>query len=253
MTANPLRRTLPHRLRASGIHLGISSLIFGVALYLILARWYPGFHFGVDGGWQGVRIMVAVDLVLGPALTLIVFNPFKARRLIVFDLTCIGFVQAAALAWGFYAVHGQRPVSINFHDGLFYSMPARSLEEPAEADLLARLSDRRPALIYVAPPADAQEEERMRARVAEGKLAHEDPAFFRPLAAHWAEAQRSAIDAVQSTDPSFVRALPGFLARHGGQAGDYRFFKYQAGYGSCILALSAIGGDVIDAVGCEKQ
>ena len=244
-----LRRSLPHRLKAGGIHLSLSAVIFGVALYLILVQWYPGFHFAADGGWQGVRIMAAVDLVLGPALTFIIFNPFKARRLIVFDLACIGLVQLGALIWGFYAVHGQRPVSINFHDGLFYSMPARSLRaEGAAPEVLARLSDRRPALVYVASPADAAEWQRVRERVAAGQMAHEDSYFFRAFAQHWPDVQRSA--APPTRDPSFSRDLPGFLARHGGQASDYRFFRYQGGYGSCVLALNAAGA-VVDALGCE--
>ena len=253
--ASLLRRSLPYRAKAAGIHLGLSGLVFGVALYLILVEWYPGFHFGVDGGWQGVRIMAAVDLVLGPALTLIVFNPFKARRLIAFDLTCIGLAQAAALTWGFYAVHGQRPVSLNFHEGLFYSMPARSLDaEEATPELLARLSDRRPALIYVAPAVDAQERRHAAERASGKFMAHEDPFFFRPLAPHWSEVQEAAINPGRAADKDrlFSRDLPGFLARQGGQASDYRFFRYQGGYGSCILAFSA-AGQVIDALGCEAS
>lgn len=248
--ASALRRSLPQRLKASGIHLSLSALIFAVALYLIVVHWYPGFHFAADGGWQGVRIMVAVDLVLGPALTFIIFNPFKARRLIVFDLTCIGLAQLGALAWGFYAVHGQRPVSINFYDGLFYSMPARSLRAAqAEPELLARLSDRRPALVYVAQPADAGERQHFAERAAAGRfMAHEDPFFFRAFDPHWPEVQQFA--RLPTNDAAAARDLPGFLAKQGGQASDYRFFRYQGGYGSCIVALSA-AGEVVDALGCE--
>ena len=246
-----LRRSLPHRLKAGGIHLSLSAVIFGAALYLILVQWYPGFHFLADGGWQGVRIMAAVDLVLGPALTFIIFNPFKARRLIVFDLTCIGLVQLGALIWGFYAVHGQRPVSINFHDGLFYSMPARSLRaQGAAPEVLARLSGRRPALVYVTPPADAAERRRVGEQAAAGRMAYEDSFFFRAFEPHWPDVQRAAAREPPMQDPSFARDLPGFLSRHGGRASDYRFFRYQGGYGSCVLALNAAGA-VVDALGCE--
>src|SRR5688572_13319035 len=125
-----LRRSLPVRFKAAGIHLGLSAIIFAVALYLILVEWYPGFHFGVDGGWRGVKIMAGVDLVLGPALTLIIFNPLKARKLIVFDLACIGLTQLAALVWGFYAIHSQRPVVVSFYEGVFIS----ATEEPLKIE-----------------------------------------------------------------------------------------------------------------------
>lgn len=241
-----LRRSLPHRLRAAGIHVAVSGVVFLVALYLIVVRWYPGYHFYVDGGWQGVRLMIAVDLVLGPMLTLIVFNPFKARHLIVFDLACIGAAQVGALAWGFFAVHGQRPVSLNFYDGVVYSMPAHTLRtEPGAAAALERIGG---DLIYVRMPANPQEWEHVKRR-GYGSLLHEDAFFFEPLAAHWNEVQRYAIDPEHRNDPLLKHDLPGFLARHGGSVADYRFFRYQAGYGNCIIAFSAAGAPV-DTLGC---
>lgn len=250
--AGALRQSMPARLKAAGIRLGLSAVILGVALYLILVRWYPGFHFGVDGGWQGLRLLVAVDLVLGPMLTLVVFNPFKARRLIAFDLACIGLLQAAALGWGFVAVHGQRPVSLNFHEGIFYSLPARSLR--GQPDVLAALEGAPGhglALIYVAPPAGETELRRAARREDLGLMAHEDAAFFRPLAPHWDELQAAALDVTRSGDTALARELAAFIARHGGRAEDYRFFRYQAGYGSCMLAFTA-RGERVDALGCER-
>ena len=65
------------RIKAFLIHLGISAVIFFILLYLIIFHWYPGFLFTADGGWQGVRIIAAVDLVLGPLLTLVVYKAGK--------------------------------------------------------------------------------------------------------------------------------------------------------------------------------
>lgn len=250
-----LRAGLPRRLRAAGIHLLICLGIYAVTLYVLLAHWYPGFHFTVDGGWQGARIMALVDLVIGPLLTLIVFNPFKARRLIVFDLTCIGTAQVAALVWGFYAVHSQHPVAVTFHDGSFYSMTAEPLRiEKAEPGLLARLSDRTPALVYVAPPANEDEETRAAMQEMMGSVAlHEDPFFFRSFDENWPAVQAQAVDAEARSQASaaFAAALPAFLAAHGGQAEDYAFFPYEGRYGTCTLAFTP-AGEPVDALGCEK-
>jgi hypothetical protein len=128
--ATPLRRTLSSRLRATGIHLSICAIIYLATLYVIVVHWYPGFHLEVDGGWRGLRIMAGVDLVLGPMLTLIIFNPLKARKLIAFDLACIGATQLAALIWGFYAIHSQRPVVVSFYQGAFLS----ATEEPLKLE-----------------------------------------------------------------------------------------------------------------------
>lgn len=253
-TATALRKSLPQRLRAAGIHVGISAIIFGAALYLILVRWYPGFHFTVDGGWQGVRIMAAVDLVLGPTLTLIVFNPFKARHLIVFDLTCIGLTQLGALVWGFYAVHLEHPVAVSYEDGTFHSVIAAPLEiEKFSAAQLAELSDRRPALVYVAPAVSDGEQTRAAMQELLGKVASfEDPFFFRRFLDHWSDVRLRALAPAQlAKDAAFAAGLPAFLERHGGQRGDYAFFPFEGRYGRCTLAFTP-QGELIDALGCEK-
>jgi len=104
--------TVKVRLKATGIHIAISTVIFLVFLYFILAQWYPVPYFVTDGGWQGIRIVIAVDMVLGPLLTLIIFNPAKSRRAILFDLSMIGLAQSAALVWGAYAVYSQQPAAV---------------------------------------------------------------------------------------------------------------------------------------------
>ena len=59
-------KTLNPRLKASGIQLSLSALAFFIVLYFIVFLWYPNPHFSTNGGWQGVRIMLFVDIVLGP-------------------------------------------------------------------------------------------------------------------------------------------------------------------------------------------
>ena len=253
--ADALRRTLPSRLRAAGIHLSISAAIFLATLYLILVHWYPGFHFAVDGGWQGVRIMAAVDLVLGPSLTLIIFNPLKARKLIVFDLTCIGLTQLGALIWGFYAIHSQHPVAVSYYDGSFHSVTSAPLEiEKYDLARLAELSERRPALVFVAEPANEEELTRAGMQELMGKVAsHEDPYFFRRFPENWPQVRLHAVEAASRSkdNTAFARELPGFLEARGAQAAGFLYFPYEGRYGSCTLALTP-GGEPVDALGCEN-
>lgn len=250
-----VRQTLPARLRASGIHLGISAVIFAATLYLILAYWFPGFHFSVDGGWQGVRIMAAVHMVLGPVLTLIIFNPLKARKLIVFDLTCIGLVQLGALAGGFYAIHSQRPVAMSFYEGGFWSVTAAPLAiEKYEVAQLAQLSDRHPALVFVAEPANDAEMTRAAMQEMIGRVAmHEDPFFFRRFSDHWPVVRSKGADAAARSRDSavFAAELPRFLADRGAQAGDFLYFHYEGRYGRCTVAFTQ-AGELADAIGCER-
>ncbi len=116
------RDILHAKLRAFGIHFSLSLLIFFVLLYFILFHWYPMPFFDTDGGWQGIRIIIGVDLTLGPVMTFIAFNPRKVSRLLKLDLGLIALAQIAALIWGISAVHGQRPYLAIFSDGIFYPM-----------------------------------------------------------------------------------------------------------------------------------
>lgn len=251
-----LKRSVPTRLKAAGIHMAISLAIFAVALYLILVQWYPDFHFTVDGGWRGVRIMAGVDLVLGPLLTLVIFNPFKARKLIAFDLGCIAVAQLAALAWGFYAVHSQRPVAVSYYEGAFLSVTAAPLAiEKEPADYANQFSDRRPPLVYVAEPKDDQEEARAAMQELFGQVGfHEDPFFFRRFDENWQAGIKphGLTAAARAKDrPAFGAAVKAFVAEHGGQVDDYLYFPYEGHDGSCTLAFRP-DGTLVGALACER-
>jgi len=116
-----LKDKLIHKLKAASIHLLISLVIFFVILYVIIFSWYPEPFFTAQGGWQGIRLMALVDLVLGPSLTLIVFNHLKPRKEILTDLSVIALVQVCALVWGGYQVYSQRPIALVFWNDAFYT------------------------------------------------------------------------------------------------------------------------------------
>ena len=250
-----LRQTLPARLLAGGIHLSISAVIFLVALYLILVHWYPGFHFAVDGGWRGIRIMAGVDLVLGPTMTLIIFNPLKARRLIAFDLACIGVTQLAALVWGFYAIHSQRPVVVSFYQGAFLSATEQPLKlEKYDRAELKTLSDRQPALVFTAEPANDDEATRAAMQEMIGKVPmNADPFFFRRFADHWPAVKAQALDPSKRSkeNAAFAAELPAFLAARNAQEADFLYFPYEGHDGSCTLAFTPAGA-LVDALGCAS-
>ena len=54
--------------------------------------------------------VVLVDVVLGPLITLVVFNRNKTRRHLLMDFTAVGLLQLAALSYGVWAVFVARPV-----------------------------------------------------------------------------------------------------------------------------------------------
>jgi hypothetical protein len=95
------------RARAFGVHLAVSGLIVAMVCALVFLFWYPYPFFEMSGTWQVLRILIGVDLILGPVLTLIVFKPSKPS--LVFDLGVIAAIQIAALIYGTVTIYTQRP------------------------------------------------------------------------------------------------------------------------------------------------
>ena len=63
-----------NRYKAAGIHLAISAAVAVVVLALLLLVWYPQPYFRLAGGAGLMLILIGVDVVTGPLLTLIVFR-----------------------------------------------------------------------------------------------------------------------------------------------------------------------------------
>lgn len=97
-----------NRFKASSIHLTL-SLLLGVVIFLLFRLvWYPDGLFGISGAAKLLFLIVAVDVTLGPLLTLVVFNPKK--KSLPFDLTVILLLQLSGLAYGVYIMLQSRPV-----------------------------------------------------------------------------------------------------------------------------------------------
>lgn len=153
-----LKEKLLYKIKASLIHLMLSMFVFAGILYLILFQWYPEPFFTAQGGWQGIRLMGFVDLVLGPSLTFIVFNHLKSRLEITVDLSVIVIIQVAALIWGGYQVYTQRPVALVFWTDAFYTVSsddfrAQGIDDPD----LSQYSSHVPPLIYSRPLATEED------------------------------------------------------------------------------------------------
>lgn len=99
------------RWTATAIHFSISIAIAVLLLAFLKTVWFPGALFDAAGGIQGMKILLPVDLILGPLLTLVIYNANKPSKELARDLTVIGVIQTSCLAAGLYIIHQERPVA----------------------------------------------------------------------------------------------------------------------------------------------
>lgn len=112
--------------RAAAFHLGVSVAIALLAIALIFLVWYPGALASMQGVSRLVLILIGVDVVLGPLITLIVFNP--AKKHLWFDLMVIASLQTAALLYGLQAISAGRPAYVVYNVDRYSVVPEKDVD-----------------------------------------------------------------------------------------------------------------------------
>ena len=117
------------RLTTFGLHLAASTAALVLVLGALWLGWYrwPGWY--LSSVLHVVGIVVMVDLVVGPTLTLIVSNPRKPRPVLARDIAIIASVQLTALVIGSVTLWSGRP--------LYYAFSVNSLECVQASDIEA--------------------------------------------------------------------------------------------------------------------
>lgn len=167
------------KLTAFLIHLGISTLILSTFLAIVYFIWYPEAFFEIEGGWPVVAVLIAVDIIIGPLLTFIVFNPEKKE--LYFDLSVIAFVQIAAFIYGSMTIFQERPLYVAFYEDRFSLISAASIniDELKDKALLNGFFSP-PRFVYVQIPATSKERKELIHKLESGKDINHFPEYYYP-------------------------------------------------------------------------
>lgn len=147
------------RYQAFFIHFLASAGLFALAISALVLVWYPSPYYHIEGLWKGIQIAACVDILIGPSLTLLVFK--RGKKSLKFDLICIVALQLAALGYGLFTIHSQRPYFVVFADEGFHSVRWSDITGHGKTDdelrALHAAVPGRPPLIAIRPPASADE------------------------------------------------------------------------------------------------
>jgi len=196
-------------------------------------------------------ILVAVDVVLGPLITLVVFNPKKAPRLIRLDLAVIGAVQLAALAYGISVVATARPVYVVFTVDRFDVVAANEIR----ADELAKVSDDRfkgvpwgrPRTIAVKSPTNPDEQIRVIQSALRGADLQTFPQYYVPYADLSKEALRRSkpLEGLRKSRPEETALIDATLKDLGRSLADTHYLPLKARAKDQTVLLDAKTGAVV--------
>jgi len=246
------------KLRAGGLHLVLSIVLFLSIVSLTVELWYPPPFFWIDGGIQIVLLAAGVDIGLGPLLTVVVYRPRRPRLWLT--LAAIGLIQAAGLGWGLHTLYSQRPVLaafVGYPENRFFPVTTEEVAKgPRSLDELRALSTSRPPLVYVDLPGDHKQHvsEIMRAKNEGGSVLRET-ALYRPIAGKGLEdviaASRSR--KTYAGEPAYQRDIDRFVAAHGGNAKAFALIPLYGRFGRGLLALSRADGHLVGVVATQYQ
>ena len=105
-----LRFALRYALR----HALVSLLVAGLSALFVFGLLYPPPTSAMLGVGSIFLLLLGVDVVCGPLLTLLLANPAKPQRERWLDFSLVGLVQLAALLYGLHSLWAARPVVLAF-------------------------------------------------------------------------------------------------------------------------------------------
>ena len=147
-----------NRITAAFIHLILSATLLALLISVVAFIWYPGALLFAGGAEQGLKIVIGVDMILGPMLTLVVYNIQKKRKELIRDLAIIGIFQFSCLFVGMSLVYDQRPLAVVYSGKDFYVLDQQKLDKHAiDITILETFEGSFPKVIFEKPPENEED------------------------------------------------------------------------------------------------
>jgi len=244
-----------NRFQASGIHLGISLVIATLVGCLIYFVWYPHPYFQVAGGSNLMLLIMGVDIVIGPLLTLVVYR--AGKKGLRFDLACIAAAQTVAFLYGLSVIAQARPVFIVAAFDRFVPVSASELDDAdltaAKQSAFATRSLTGPRLVGAKSPTDAKDRSDLLSSGLAGKDLEKFPKYYVAYAdvadAMLTKAKPLADLAAKS--PTNKAIVDAYLARSSLPIDQLAWLPLQGRTDSYTMILSRTSKQPLDAVAID--
>lgn len=239
------------RHRAASIHLGLSAAIVGGALAAALTLWYPGAWFAAMGGQNLILLLAAVDVVLGPTLTWIVFRAGKPG--LKFDVAVIACLQIGAFLYGLHVLQVARPAFMVLVADQFRAVAAGELDTATLAQAphpaFRQPPFAGPLVVGSAVPSDRQErQDLMMLSVGTGIDLHQLPRYWQPYAGAAALKVSGSLQELRALAPDNAQAIDAFLADRKLAPDTLRFVPLRTRFKEIAALIDAESGAVVGVI-----
>lgn len=171
------------RYQAFMAHLSCSAVVASLCAAVVFLGWYQWPLVAAAGAGNIFLLLLAVDVVLGPVLTMVVFD--RRKKELQRDLAIVVLIQVAALAYGMHSMFVARPVFLVYAIDRIELVLANELDPEEVAKAPPEFRDLplwRPKLIAALRPEDAaKRRELLFGALSGGSDLHQLPQYYAPF------------------------------------------------------------------------
>ena len=130
--------------------LGISVVLIAAVFAAIYLVWFPHALAAASGGLEGLTIVAAVNFVLGPLLTFVIYDIAKSKAQLARDIGVIVFLQLSCLIAGVFVVYEARPLAVVHVFDTFHVLGQADFDAAdLDSSMLDKFSGEYPKVLYV--------------------------------------------------------------------------------------------------------
>jgi len=240
----------PSRLRAAAIHLCGSAIVAALGAALVFIVWYPPPYERLAGGLGLFVLIISVDVVMGPLITLAVFERTKPSAELKRDLFIVVLLQLAALAYGLHTMAIARPVVMALEGNRFRVVSVVDVVEselPQAPTALQSLSWTGPRLLRTA---DVAESDRLDAiqKALNGQDLGTRPSYWRPwddIARRETKAAARPMADLFAQKPAHRLAIEAIIAKQRQPADTLGYLPVVSRFAQAVALIDLRSGDVV--------
>lgn len=193
------------------MHFVATVIVCIPAAILVFIGWYPNGLAALLGGTTLFLMLIGCDLVLGPMMSLVIFNRAKSKSELFRDYAIVAMIQFSALLYGLTVVAASRPVFIVFSKDRLEIVTAIEIDP---ADLAVGTNSTGHYLSWTGPtygvvqvPTDPTERSEALIAAIAGKDLHLRPRFYGPYFKSDVLTRSSSLDKLRELAPHSGSAL----------------------------------------------